>query len=62
MQNIRNLVFRPYSQDTLSCIISEKLHQLEIRLDFAFSIEERLLNYAARKLESMIKGDMRMVN
>ena len=62
MQEVKNLVFTPYNQQTLSWIIFDRLQQLRDRCQINIEISDKLMRYLARKLQNLTKGDLRMVN
>jgi Cdc6-like AAA superfamily ATPase len=62
LYQIKNLVFAPYTQQIIGNIITDRLYELKEKCQIEIVISEKLLNYLARKLENVTKGDIRIVN
>lgn len=55
-------MFTPYGQDEIGWIIRDKVVQIKQKYGIEFDFDEKLLKFAAKKLENLTKGDLRMVN
>lgn len=58
IEEVRSVVFTPYTHEAISALILEKLEQLRER---GLQVELKMVNYVAKKLETVTKGDLRIV-
>jgi len=52
------LVFKPYGKETIASLVLDKLAELK---NHRVNVELRMLPFVANKLETLTKGDLRMV-
>jgi Cdc6-like AAA superfamily ATPase len=57
IEEVHSVVFTPYTHEAISALILEKLEQLRER---GLQVELKMVNYVAKKLETVTKGDLRI--
>ena len=60
MTEIDNVVFEPYKMEHIMAIMSDKIEHIGKRMRIKIVFAEKLLKFAAQKLETLKKGDFRI--
>lgn len=60
IHEVENIIFSPYTAEHISEIMKDKIEQVRAATELEIVFSDKLLRFAAQKLEALKKGDFRV--